>query len=317
MVLRRMRPVQLYIGLRGHSHSVSACAPPVKDVDLTVGYLGAPGSFTEEIAVNVFQALHLPPPIRATASPVSAPGQQNITALLKQLLENKFDFIMIPVYNSLAGAVQVHQDLLSQFKSQIEVLPLDIVMPIRLDLMVLDKTVQLSDLRVIKSHPAALAESSDFLQELLLEQIREPTEELLELDEPDEELSHNKDEELRTEPATSTSAAAKEIAETGNRTLGALASSRAAAMYNLHVLQADVQGGRNATRFVLLKRGGGVLLSELLADHRLDTVEAVPELQKYTTDQARKTVLGDIGAGGNKPHHNQCGGGVEETETFV
>ena len=88
--------------------------------------------------------------------------------------------------------------------------------------------------------------------------------------------------------------------------------------YILHVLQVDVQSKHNAIRFVLLKRGGGVLLSELLADHRLDTVEAAPpELQNYTTEQARKrkTVLDDKAGGRSRPH--QCRGGVEETVAVV
>ena len=235
--------------------------------NITVGYMGAPGSFTEDAVVTVFEALHLQ--IRVTPSPAPAP-EQNIAALL----QHELDYIMVPVYNSHFGAV--HREVLQQFSPQIEALPLDIVIPIRLDLMVFDNTVELSDLRVIKSHPAALAESADFIQHLANQDRKQGVP------------------AIRTEAASSTSAAAKEVEESKNRALGAVASSRAAAMYNLHILQKDVQSKGNATRFLLLKRGRGILLEDLLAYHQLDTVDSVLGLQGYTTDQATQTVLADI-----------------------
>lgn len=41
------------------------------------------------------------------------------------------DYIMIPVYTNVGGAVQENQDLLWKYRDDVEVLPLGIVMPIR------------------------------------------------------------------------------------------------------------------------------------------------------------------------------------------
>lgn len=84
---------------------------------------------------------------------------------------------------------------------------------------------KLSDVTRVCSHPQAIAQSERFLKSLGL-----PAEECL-----------------------NTAVAAKKVAESGDKTLAAIASAETAALYGLKVLAADINSdGDNTTRFIVV-----------------------------------------------------------------
>ena len=83
------------------------------------------------------------------------------------------------------------------------------------------------DIAKVVSHPQALSQCRDYLQ------LRG----------------------LASEDVSNTAVAAKLVAQTGDVTLGAIASAETAALYGLKVLQPDInKSGENTTRFAVLSR---------------------------------------------------------------
>jgi prephenate dehydratase len=137
--------------------------------------------------------------------------------------EGEFDLGVVPVENSLEGAVTQVNDLLT-------VTPLKVVgeakIPVNHCLLVTEP-VDIRDLRQIYSHPQALAQCREFLMRHRLEPM----------------------------PYYDTAGAAKMIARQNPRAAGAIASALCAELYDLEILEEGIEGGpSNTTRFFLLSR---------------------------------------------------------------
>lgn len=86
----------------------------------------------------------------------------------------------------------------------------------------------LADIKTVLSHPQALSQSKRFLNSL----------------------------SLAAQSCTNTAAAAKQVAQTGDKSVAAIASSETAALYGLQILVRDVnESTDNTTRFIVVERG--------------------------------------------------------------
>lgn len=133
------------------------------------------------------------------------------------------DLAMIPIENSVAGRVADIHHLLPQAKASIIG---EHFLPVHHQLLGL-KGTSLADLKVVQSHVQALGQCRRTLRKLGLEPV----------------------------VGADTAGSAREIAELGDPTRGALASRLAAEIYGLDILAADVEDeAHNTTRFVIFSR---------------------------------------------------------------
>ena len=131
---------------------------------------------------------------------------------------------VLPFENSNAGDVSTVMDLLYARPGLTVARMADL--PIRQDLLALPGAT-LAGIRTVISHQQALAQSSPFLK------------------------SHD----LAARPWGNTADAARHVAESGDRTLAAIASAQTAELYGLQILVKGVnEDGDNTTRFLVVTR---------------------------------------------------------------
>ena len=142
---------------------------------------------------------------------------------MKMVENGKTIYAMIPLENSTAGRVEEIYRLIPKMNLYVVGEHFEPVVHCLLGL----KNSKISDLRYVASHPQALAQCFHNIEKLNLVPIAK-------LD---------------------TAGAAKEIKELGDKTFGAIASSLAAEIYDLEILQnhfEDIKG--NTTRFFILSK---------------------------------------------------------------
>lgn len=131
------------------------------------------------------------------------------------------DLGMIPIENSIAGRVADIHHLLP--RSSLHIIG-EYFLPIRHQLMGLKGTV-LADLKTAQSHPQALGQCRNALRTLGLTAV----------------------------VGADTAGSARQIADRGDPSQGAIASRLAAEIYGLDILQADIEDeSHNTTRFIIL-----------------------------------------------------------------
>ena len=178
-----------------------------------LGYLGPPGSFGEQAGIRYDpNALALP--------------FENHAEVLKALVANQVDRAILPVENSLEGAVNENIDGI--LREEGICICAEVVLPVEHFLIAAPGTA-LRDVQVVMSHPQALAQCRGYLDELESEQ------------------------PLRYEPAFSTAGAVTEAVKTSH--VAAIGSRRAAELTGGQILAANIHDVRNnRTRFVVLDR---------------------------------------------------------------
>ena len=135
--------------------------------------------------------------------------------------EGSADFAVLPIENSTAGIVNEIYDLLVEFENYIVG---EQIIPIRHCLLAVPGT-KLEDIERVYSHPQSLMQSSKFLSEMGWKQYAEQN----------------------------NAFAARKIAEEGDKTQAAIASSYAGETYGLEILKEGVnQSGANSTRFIIV-----------------------------------------------------------------
>ncbi len=174
-----------------------------------IAYPGTAGSFSHGAAQEAFPGSE-------------CVGYATFPEAAQAVVSGQADYALLPVENSFAGAVLPTYSLL-------EKLPLHIVgetmKPVRHNLLGVPGAT-LSGIRVIESHPQAIAQCDDFLQTL-------PGVQLI--------------------PSANTAISAREVAERGDPARAAIASSEAAREYGLIPLAEDIQtSALNTTRFFIL-----------------------------------------------------------------
>ncbi len=176
---------------------------------LEVAFLGERGSFSEQAALLHFGH-------GTTTKPYRTPRQ-----VFRAVEERDAEYGVVPAENSLEGTVNQTYDLL--LKSALRING-EIKTRVNHCLLSIPES-RIEDLRIVHSHPQALAQCSIFLESLKVE----------------------------TEPALDTASAAKRIMERHLRQAGAIASERAAELYGLTILRRDIGNfSQNFTRFFII-----------------------------------------------------------------
>ena len=180
---------------------------------LRISYLGPAGTFTEQAAVLLAGE-------NARTDFIPYPS---ITASAEAVAHGEVDVAVVPFENSLAGAVGETHDLIIH---QLDLFIVDeLIIPIEHCLIVAPEA-DISEIRVIYSHPQALGQCQRYLNR------RFPN--------------------ARTEATLSTAQAVARAVEIGDQ-VAAIAPRRAAGLHDAHILEIGIEDDhRNATRFVVL-----------------------------------------------------------------
>lgn len=178
-----------------------------------VAFQGALGAYSEEAVQRAFAEESEPVPCREN---------RDVT---RAVAEGTVDYGVLPIENTLAGSVLATYDAILAEPTVHAVR--ELVIPIHHCLLGVPGST-LARLRVVESHPVALAQCMRFFAE------------------------HS---ELRPTPTYDTAGSASEIAQSRDTTRGALASRAAARRYGLTILAADIEDRPdNQTRFLVLSR---------------------------------------------------------------
>jgi chorismate mutase / prephenate dehydratase len=181
------------------------------DAPLRISYQGVEGSYS-----------HLTAQRRYGGRPGGAllTGHDTFRAAADAVIHGVADLALLPIENTTAGSINETYDLLADGKLHITG---EVVSAIEHCLLGMTG-VSLSELRVVISHPQALAQCQSFFAQ----------------------HPH-----LTPRPELDTAGAARKVAQSGDRTLAAIASSAAAKTYGLAIIAQGVQSASgNATRFV-------------------------------------------------------------------
>lgn len=147
--------------------------------------------------------------------------------LCETLKSGHADFGVMAIENSIAGGILPNYFLLQQYHFTILG---EVYLPIRMHLLALPG-VTLSDILVIESHPMAIRQCSDYLQQLPNVQIRE---------------------------SDDTAWSAKKIWEDKLTDTAAIANEQAAKKYGLSILERRIETHKkNFTRFLILAKRNG------------------------------------------------------------
>ena len=191
--------------------------PQVVHQALRVGFLGPPGTFTE-------QALLSEPDLAGAALQPLA----SISEVLSSTVEGQVDLGFVPIENSIEGTVNLTLATLA-FETDL-LIQREVVARIQLNLLVAPGTA-LGDVTTVVSIPHATAQVRRFLAR---------------------ELPG-----VATRAANSTAEAARLVGEGGEQGLAAVGTALAAQLYGLDVAAVDIEDHpENQTRFVAVATAG-------------------------------------------------------------
>ena len=176
-----------------------------------VSFQGEHGAYSEEAASMFFGQTVKTKPCRT------------LKQVFQAVEEQSAEYGIVPAENSLEGSVNQTYDLL--LKTALKIYG-EVKVRVRHCLLALPGT-KIENLRVIYSHPQALAQCGEFLGKLGVE----------------------------TLPAYDTAGSAKMLIDKQLQQTGAIASERAAQLYRLEVLRKNIEDfSENFTRFFVLAR---------------------------------------------------------------
>jgi chorismate mutase/prephenate dehydratase len=185
------------------------------DAPLRVAYQGVEGSYSHLAAQRRYAG---------RAGGVLLAGHDSFRAAADAVTHGAADLALLPIENTTAGSINETYDLLAEGALSITG---EVVSAIEHCLLALPGA-RLDELRVVMSHPVALAQCRAFF------------------------VAHP---QLVAQPELDTAGAAARVARTGDRALAAIASSAAAQAYGLAIVVRGVQDqAGNATRFVEIAR---------------------------------------------------------------
>jgi prephenate dehydratase len=177
-----------------------------------IGYLGPRGTFSHEAMKKYIGE-----------TPYISRDYPTIPDIFAAMQEGKLDEAIVPIENSIEGAVNATMDMMSQDNGLW--IRAEVIIPVREHLLA-KKGTDISDIKVVLSHPQPLGQCRRFLAEQL----------------PDAVIK----------ASCSTAAAAEEAAASSGDT-AAIGSRAAAEVYGLEILREDIQDhDSNFTRFVVL-----------------------------------------------------------------
>jgi chorismate mutase/prephenate dehydratase len=143
--------------------------------------------------------------------------------VMKEIQAGNADFGVLPIENSSAGAINDNYDLLIKYENYIVA---EVFLPVSHALLAGQDT-ELSDIQTVYSHPQALMQCSNYLNEQGWQQIS----------------------------LANTAVAAKKVIEDGDKTQAAVASEIAGRLYGLKALKTSIQNNQgNTTRFMVVSK---------------------------------------------------------------
>jgi prephenate dehydratase/chorismate mutase len=177
-----------------------------------VAFLGERGTFSEEAALGI---------LGDDCETVSFP---NFDSLFQAITEDKADYILTPLENSLVGSVHRCYDLLLNSDLNIAA---EVILPVS-HYLVGCETASIETIRSVESHPAALAQCERFF------------------------AAHPN---LQRIAADDTAGSVRRAVEGNDPTRAAIGGRRAAAIYGGKILRDHIEDhSENFTRFALLSR---------------------------------------------------------------
>ncbi|NCO74632.1 MAG: prephenate dehydratase [Cyanobacteria bacterium] len=183
-----------------------------------IAHLGPKGTYSE--VATLFYAQHLQQKMGIKSELLPIPS---ISQTLRTLVNGKADIAVVPVENSIEGTVAMTLDTLWE----LEGLHIQQAITIPIVHNLLSKATSISDIKTIYSHPQALAQCQKWLENNLPDAILIPS------NSTTEALHH-----LNHEPS-----------------VGAIASSRAAHLYDLPIKKENINDyPDNCTRFWIVRR---------------------------------------------------------------
>lgn len=173
-------------------------------------FQGEKGAFSEDAVLTVF-------------GNINTIACKSFSDVFEAVLKDKVDFGVVPVENSQAGSINETYDLLLSYPLNIFG---EINMRINHCLVALPET-SLAEIKVVYSHPQAIAQCQEFLDKLKIEIV----------------------------PGYNTAGSAKRIKEEGIKSQAAIASRRAAQIYGLNIVAADIETNpNNYTKFFVISK---------------------------------------------------------------
>jgi chorismate mutase/prephenate dehydratase len=181
------------------------------DVPLRVTYQGVEGSYSHLAAQRRYAG-------RSGGALLA--GHDSFRAAADAVIGGAADLALLPIENTTAGSINETYDVLASGGLHITG---EVISAIEHCLLALPG-VRLDELRVVMSHPQALAQCHEY-------------------------FAHHV--HLTSRPEIDTAGSARRVASAGDRTLAAIASSAAAKTYGLAIVAQGIQSSSgNATRFV-------------------------------------------------------------------
>ncbi len=182
-----------------------------EDVPLRISYQGVEGSYSHLAAQRRYAG-------RSGGALLT--GHDSFRGAADSVLDGGADLALLPIENTTAGSINETYDLLAAGKLHITG---EVISAIEHCLLALPG-VPLEELRVVMSHPQALAQCHGYF---------------------------TKHPHLTARQEIDTAGSARKVAAIGDRTLAAIASSAAARAYGLAIVAQGIQSSAgNATRFV-------------------------------------------------------------------
>ncbi len=189
-----------------HQQTMSFQLPRTENI--TVGFQGVPGSFSQKALDTYFQ--------------VDTPRQQynHFKDVFEALKNDEIDYGIVPLENSSTGAINDNYDAIRDYGFYIVG---EQSISISQHLLGI-KGAKLEDIKEVYSHPQGLLQTSLFLE------------------------SHH----IQPHEYENTAMAAQYVASLQNPHIGAIASSQAAKLYHLDIIQENIQNIQdNTTRFII------------------------------------------------------------------
>jgi prephenate dehydratase len=175
---------------------------------IRVGFQGEPGAYSEEAILSAFP----------NADPI---GYRSFREVFDAIERNECEYAVIPIENSLEGAVGEVHDLLFEYPLMVRG---EIILRVKHNLLALHG-VTINMIKNVYSHPQALAQCSVFINRYKLNPIA----------------------------VYDTAGAAKLLKEKNDKYSAAIASKRAADIYGLNILVEGIENNtNNYTRFLII-----------------------------------------------------------------
>ncbi len=186
-----------------------------------LGYLGPSGTFSQEAAISWSQGRE------------ELKEYPTIASAIKAVDRGEIEHCIVPIENSLNGSVTTTLDMLA-FNSDVYITG-EYQLKIKQNLIV-KKGTKKEDIKLIVSHPQALGQCSELLENEFLG--------------------------IELKAMSSTAAAAKTVAE-GDGSIAAITPIAAADIYNLEVMYSECNDDiNNYTRFVIIEKERNLIVTD-------------------------------------------------------